>query len=212
MKLKKEIDFKEKEIHSSVVKIQAMKCEVKAQCTEITKLKKEIKYSATIENTNDAVIAANEIIENLLTSVMREKDEDYYYYSINQELLSQRDSLQQEVNQLRTELEKKGEESLEVKKEIKTLKKQVAEYETRLESVLAEYDIKDRTLINLNQYVDDLKLVIESLEKELVEKTKQSMKTPRDGISEELISKKSKKYKEKKMDSPEKEARTTKKQ
>ena len=98
-----------------------------------------------------------------------------------------------------------GEESLEFKKEIKTLKKQVAEYETRLESVLAEYDIKDRTLINLNQYVDDLKLVIESLEKELVEKTKQSMKTPRDGISEELISKKSKKYKEKKMDSPEEE-------
>jgi len=107
LKLKKEIDFKEKEIHNSVVKIQAMKCEVKAQCTEITKLKKEIKCSVTIENTNDAAIAANEIIENLLTSVMREKDEDYYHYSINQELLSQRDSLLQEVNQQRTELEKK---------------------------------------------------------------------------------------------------------
>jgi len=45
-------------------------------------------------------------------------------------------------------------------------------------------------------------LVIESLEKEIVEKAKQNMRTSRDGISAELTQTKSKKYKGKKMYSP----------
>jgi len=75
--------------------------EIKAQYTEITKLKKETKDSVNIENTNDAATATNKI-ENILTSVKRKKNEDYY----------SRDSLLQEVIKHRTELEKKGEESL----------------------------------------------------------------------------------------------------
>ena len=80
-----------------------------------------------IENTNDAATATNKI-ENILTSVKRKKNEDYY----------SRDSLLQEVIKHRTELEKKRRRIAIVQEGDKNIeKKLVADYEARLESIIS---------------------------------------------------------------------------
>ena len=77
----------------------------------------------------------------------------------------------------------------EITKEINTVKKQVGEYEMRLDTILTEYDIKDKSLINVNKYVEDLKLVIQKLELKIV-RMREEDKEDSIGLTEQESSRK----------------------
>ena len=75
----------------------------------------------------------------------------------------------------------------ELRKEITGLKKQVSQYETRLDDSLADSGIKERTIIHLNQYLDDVKVVNKQLELRLSQLIEENNRTAKDQSNGEVM-------------------------
>ena len=98
-----------------------------------------------------------------------------------QRCITEKVALEEEVENLRKEVEQSKiereswksedvwrEKNSELTNEVATLKREIVEYESRLENCLSDAGIRERTNINLNHYVEDLKLVNKNLELEIV--------------------------------------------
>lgn len=171
-KMKDEIEKRKREVQSNVVKMQVLQ----------NKEKQDGMVANERDDLNKSLMKELEEMKAIIQKQLEEIDNQNAVIAELRKTLEDKEidgtSLQEMMRlvkpqYLEAETWTGDDDSLETIKrqnsEIKTLKKEIAEYENRLDTCLCDAGLKERTIIHLNQHLDDVKLIVKKLQLQMAE-------------------------------------------